>query len=359
MRTVGDELDLVQSHLHDDGELWPRAELLRWYNDGYVRMLADSQAVRRIFITDVPGRLAWSFAYEWESSLCPGLHQRFSRPGATHHSTFTWEQEQLSGLSTVNASGDTSTQPWERAYSGAQDAHFRFALSRQHDRIVRAQWSEKALHGANTRELDQQQQQWWRESGQPLYWFSGLGRDQSVELFAIDTDYTQEYELQATHGTPRVFSGSRTYGATGSYGIPRRITSSDRQYAPQAYADGSLQFLGTPREYQSTVNSLAVVQVIVPTRSLGEKEAATLVPVGLRKYLRFFVLAMALGRKGEGQQNTIAGHYHKRFARGVEFFRKLSNLVFADRVYARQEYDGTATRKLPRVRLPSTFERVW
>ena len=278
MRTVGNELDVIQSHLHDDGELWPRAELLRWYNDCYVRMLADSQAVRRIFITDVPGRLAWSFAYEWESHLCPGLHQRYTRPGATHQSTFTWEQEQLSGLSTVNASGDTSTQPWERAYSGAQDAQFRFALSRQHDRIVRAQWNEKALHGATTRALDQQQQQWWRESGQPLYWFSGLGRDQSVELFAIDTDYTQEYELQATHGIPRVFSGSRTYTSAGSSsarGIPRRITSPDRQYAPQAYRDGVMQFVGTPRAYQSTANSLAVVQVIVPSRSLGEAEAAT------------------------------------------------------------------------------------
>ena len=438
MRIVSDDLDLIQSHLHDSGELWPRSELLRWYNDAYVRMLADSQAVRRIFIADTPGRVGWSFAYEWEDRHAPGLHRRFARPAGLYTATATWEVETLGGLDTVNASGATVTQLWERAYSGEIDAHFRFALSRQHDRIVRVQWDDKALYGVNARELDLQQQKWWQEDGEPLYWLSGVGRDHSVELFAIETTYGQQYEQKGSQGLPRYFTGSRTYsmatavtrnayaytgqgdsgmltglgwrvsllgtlstdavglwswersvidgGSTfadgtsiGTYwwetdfedeggppahvsavGVARRILSNSRQYAPQAYADGVVQFLGAPREYKSTVGSLAMMQVIVPTRQLKETEAAVLVPPGLRKYLRYFVLSRALGRKGEGQQNTIGSHYEKRFARGVEFFKKLSNIVFADRNYGREEAGGRgAARQLPHPHLPSEFERVW
>jgi hypothetical protein len=437
MRTVSDDLDLIQSHLHDNGELWPRSELLRWYNDAYVRMLADSQAVRRIFIADVPGRVGWAFSQEWEDRHCPGLHRRFTRPFVTHACSFTWEVETVGDLETVNASGDTVTQLWERAYSDDIDAHFRFSLSRQHDRIVRVQWDDKALHGVSESELDLQQQKWWQEDGEPLYWLSGIGRDHSVELFAIETTYGQQYEQKGSQGLPRHFAGSRTYsmatavtrnayaytssgdsgmlaglgwrvsllgtlstdavglwswerdtidGATtladgesiGTYwwetefealggpsahvsavGVARRILSNSRQYAPQAYADGVVQFLGAPRDYKSTVGSLAMVQAIVPTRQLKEAEAAALVPPGLRKYLRYFVLSRALGRKGEGQQKTIGSHYEKRFERGVGFFKKLSNIVFADRNYGRQDVGGQGMRRLPHPHLPAEFERVW
>jgi len=71
MPLVETDLDKVQSRLHDDGTLWPRAELLRYYNDGYRQLLARSKCTRRLHSMDVPGRVAYAGVYEWEMV---GLH---------------------------------------------------------------------------------------------------------------------------------------------------------------------------------------------------------------------------------------------------------------------------------------------
>ena len=64
MPTVETDLDKVQARLHDSGTLWPRTELLRFYNDGYKQLVARSKATQRFFVHDVPGRVTFAGTFE-------------------------------------------------------------------------------------------------------------------------------------------------------------------------------------------------------------------------------------------------------------------------------------------------------
>ena len=72
MSTVGDDLTLIQERLHDGGTLWPRAELLRWLNDGYRELLAKSGAFSRLLPLDVPGRHTYAVSHDWETRHTSG-----------------------------------------------------------------------------------------------------------------------------------------------------------------------------------------------------------------------------------------------------------------------------------------------
>jgi len=215
---VQTELDKIQSRLHDDGTLWPRSELLDWYTDGYRQLLAQSHAVVRPVQIDVPGRAAWVGTFEWEDRHGQGTFRRYTRPiqsGLTQ-ATHLWETESQGGV-TVSASSAAVVHLWERAYSGDIDQHFRFALTKSHQRPLRVYWDHKRLVGASSRELDLQQTKWWREGGEPQFWLQGQGRERSFEVFEVVTSYNQQFALtdppdtDGPKGISRNFAGSRTY----------------------------------------------------------------------------------------------------------------------------------------------------
>ncbi len=115
---------------------------------------------------------------------------------------------------------------------------------------------------------------------------------------------------------------------------------------------------GRLTEWRSSTDSIFVIEVVLPDVEIGEDDAPILIPAGMRKYLRYFTLGRAFARAGEGRQPMLADHYARRFARGVEFFRALSQLAARDRQFQREPADP-AQRRVPLVRLPSEYERVW
>lgn len=210
-------LDKAQERLHDDGVLWPRTDLLRWANEGYRQLLAQSHACVRPFQIDVPGRTAWSATQNWEDRHGKGTFAKFTKSArnGTIEATFRWEVEMLEGQ-VPNNSDDAVTQLWERAFSGEIDRHFRFAVGKAHERPIRIYWDDQRLLALSARELDLLDTTWQNESGEPIYWFTGVGREKSYEVFSVVTSYNQQYDLKdADEGVPRQFTGTRTYGIAG------------------------------------------------------------------------------------------------------------------------------------------------
>lgn len=211
-------LDGAQSYLHSASEsIWTRAELLRLLNDAYRQFIAESLPTVRVYQLDVPARDTAAGTQEWEDQAVSGNFSHFTQAAQSlaFQCTYLWEAEMLSGANTPQNSYDCVTHDWERSYcENNVDNHFRFVLARTHERPRYAFWGDKKLGSRTVTELDLRDQRWWVESGEPIIYIGGNGRELSFEIFEVETTYTQAYDLQEYHqGLPRLFSSDagRTY----------------------------------------------------------------------------------------------------------------------------------------------------
>lgn len=375
--TVGEDLEWCQLTLHDrDAVLWSRDELLDWYQDAYLQLLARAQSTRQWTIFDVPPRYTYTYTQPWElafTQLGTAQHIGYrSRSGSTY--TYAWEAEQASGLTPTDSAAVCVTQLWEFAHlpTGAStDQAYTFALPRFHERSARVYWDNKVLGARSTAELDHLGSTWWRESGEPWLWTRGTGGQRHFDIYQIRTDYQQGYDLlynEATAsggpagvplGIVRELTGSRTYTAVsldGSvpYGLARAVSSPDRQYMAQPSWEDPF---GTIREWRSSVRSLALWDVVIPDYPrLSASETPGMIPGPLQKYLRVHVLWRAFSRQGEGQRLEMAALYEQIWLRGVALMKKLGWVTRRDRVLQRASRSLTR-RAVPRPRLPSDFPR--
>lgn len=237
MALVSTDLDWIQERLHDNGAIWTRIELLRWYNDGYRELLAKSSAMSRLLPLDVPGRHTYAVAYPWETRhtnggiwwlpLLPGYN-------ATRMATAQWEVEHLDGVAPTTSLVGLTMQ-WERTFTTETDRHFSFCLPSDHERIKRLEWNNRVLLPASVREFDEVDDAWMRRVGDPTWWTVGVGPVKSVEIYEITTAYQQSYELiESGSGTPRFMIGERTYETESD----ARYPSNTYAYATQGDKDG-------------------------------------------------------------------------------------------------------------------------
>lgn len=439
MPTVEAELDRIVQKLHDGGAIWPRAELLRWYQDAYRQFLAESGAVRRWVPLDTPGRHTAAITQEWEDRHAWGGTVRKPTRTAyagTRQTTGLWEVESLAGV-TPTTSLEGVTQEWEKAHlSGDTDTHYRFTFPKDHERLVRLEWQNRRLSPVTTRELDDQETAWWHRAGEPRWWTTGAGRNRSVEVYEISTTYVAGYHQDALYGLPRGFSGTRTWAVSrqdacpnawaytvpgdvqgmtrpplpvgpglrittpstdqpsfyatqtwerehldgdtpttagvtrGSFlfevehgatvptlglGAVRRVLSPDRQYWPVVVDqnEGMAPF-GRVSDWRSSEDTLMALEVVIPTTELTEESTPALIPEPLSKYLRYFVLARAFGRAGEGRNPILSDHYARRFAMGVALVKRLADITHLDRQWVREDATVSVSRP-PHPRLPSTY----
>src|SRR5215831_7208940 len=223
-RSVADDLVKVRDYLHDaTGTLWTQDELLRLYNDGYRRLLVRSSAVRDHQCFDVPPRNSFTLTFDWEDSVVTGqVWMCMLMGGDTHiRCTTRWEAQALGHGADqsipLTGAGIGITQQWERFISGGDvDRNYDVVLPRNERMPNRVRFNNTIMLPISTIELDQVHIQWPSFVGQPYWWTSGFGRVKTLEIYRIQTDYTDAYILlyQAgleDRGMPRNWSGVRSY----------------------------------------------------------------------------------------------------------------------------------------------------
>ena len=419
MATVGAILDRAQAFLRDRGRIWPRTELLRWLNDAYRQLLAQSQATRQFTVLLLPPRHTFALTYPWERRYTwQGTWRQWTLSGVTGSRQFTtaWEAEAAEGI-TPSQDYTAVTQLWEIAYaSGQQNAPYRLALPRNHERLAGIWWDHKHLEPVSVRELDALEDSWHREQGEPWWWTPGLGESRSLEIYEIREQYEDGYTFVDWErlGMPRSLEGERTYepegvtatpgftyttqadaafweaggsavlsapgqrlpqdtigptigtaaweaayGATNfdayALGLIRQAISPDRQYLPQASWEAPL---GLQRDWRTSDQAGLLWEVIIPdVPDLTEEDTPVMVPLPMAKYLRYYVLATAYNRQGEGYRPDLSQHWQLRWQRGIHFLRRLGNTPHADVTYARQPA-SRIRRTVPLPQLPPEFPRV-
>lgn len=141
-------------------------------------------------------------------------------------------------------------------------------------------------------------------------------------------------------------------------GTSRYVSSPDRQYLAAPYEGGGYIPVGIGRDWKSSQNAVTLWEVITTTGTVFEDDEPALVPRHLHKYLRWFVLAQAFGRKGEGQNADLAQHYSALYEVGVQFMFTMANQTTLDRNYAREDAMPVGRGRPPRPRLPSNYPAV-
>jgi hypothetical protein len=471
MSTVQDDLTKVQELLHDSGTIWTAAELLRAFNDGYRRLLQGSASIKVHAAFDIPPRHAMTFCYEWEDTYGSGpmwMCMLGAKVGRWRCTT-RWEAQQsehvgelLTDAITTTAEYQGITQQWERFnISGDADRNYDLVFPRNINSPSRVRFNNAIMLPISTLELDQVHLNWPSFVGMPYWWTAGTGRVQSIEIYRIQTDYTQAYQLTYPQyyesvGMPRYWSGSRTYaqdltavsasnsiayttsadaqvlatvrpkaetiigmaaritlyqatdtglsfcmqpweydtltaastirtgGTVGCFawsaqltvivgsnttqgadaipfavGMPRQLSSPDRQYLPVMRGSGVMTVTGTIREWGSSDGNFFVTYNAINQSDLGVNDAPDLLPSQISKYLRYYVLWQAFGRQGEGYREDLAEHWYQRFERGAKFMRKIADVAYTDHIYVREEVGQQDTRRVPHVQLPPQFERIW
>jgi len=253
VNTVGQDLDLIQARLHDGGTVWTRAELLNWYNDGYYQLCWQSGAIRRLQFYDLPPRFAYTHTFEWETQFTqhgPSRCIGWSFHDRTYRCTSYWEVSLITGHVPA-ASLPGITQDWERSHVDAVDQHYTFALPHNFDLLLDARWNNRPLNGISVREMDEADDAWMRRVGEPWWYSTGTGRNDTVEIFQIKTDYQQAYSAIGydSYGFPRLLSGDRTYEVSSS------VRQADYTYTASGDVPNPLNGFGWRFTYPSTVTS--------------------------------------------------------------------------------------------------------
>lgn len=174
------------------------------------------------------------------------------------------------------------------------------------------------------------------------------------EMVEGETTFTDSV-LRGTYAWESSFGAEEINFAVG---LIRQIVSSDRQYLPIITGVGPYALLGGIRGFGSTADAISVIESVVPDTDLTESDRPEMIPSACQKYLRYYTLYRAFGRLGEGHNPELAFHYRARYERGVLLMKRLTEITQKDRVYAKEPVSDADTRP-PRVRLPSSFERVF
>lgn len=360
MDTVSAILTLAQRYLHDDGTLWTRTELLSYLNEGYTRLLAETNAIRRFKAYDMPSRTHYAVTFAWEAQYAPSDARTWTLQ-AQHFSlgpllaTYPWEVEHCDGA-TPTASANTATQQWERILGGTVENRDRYAYPGDMLSPYRVVYAEERIAATHTAELDRYSGDWEVVTGTPDWYTRGLGRQAEFEVWPDGVAYTQAIEFQGLYGTVRSLSGDRTYTyATAAYGTLRAIRGTV-QYVCESLENPGGPAYGIPRAWEGS-SSTVLLDYSASGPDLGEADQPLLLPDAFGKYLRYYVVSRALSRIGEGQNLPLAQHYEAKWALGRDLLRRIAHMTRTARSY-QQQAAAVSDVKHARPRLPSSYPRV-
>jgi hypothetical protein len=159
-----------------------------------------------------------------------------------------------------------------------------------------------------------------------------------VEMLQGETDSFTEaetigtYSWESAHGAQSVSFG---------VGLLRGIDSPERQYWPQDCWGAPW---GTIREWGSSEGNLLLWHCVIPEHALRETDHPVMVPPPLQKYLRYYTLARAFGRQGEGYDGSLSLHFDARWQRAFPLLKRLGDTTHLEKVQQRGGRSATGRR---------------
>jgi hypothetical protein len=374
MPSVGRDIDSIQKILGDtstigtDGLLWSRAELLGYYCDGYRQLLTLSQAVRRWVVVEVyddsPNRFALPKDHERVAAIYFD-HRRLqvAEVRELDYADSSWPT--LSGfpLAWTTGLGPTLTFEVYMIPPAAGDTYshvgstFEVSVTDPYLQVGTTPYGlARRFSGTRTyvpapapglgipRVITSPEHQYVPAGGA-----LGIPRRYSTTEMLVETS-------GRSTGLARRFSGQRTYvpSPAPGLGIARNISSPDRQYL------ATVGTLGFPRRYKSSRGNLLVLEVVGPgLEDLHEEDSVRLIPTPMTKYLRYYALARAWEKQGEGSNEALAALCQQRFDRGVDIMRHVAWLSRKDETFQRLPVDAARGRRQPTAQFPPSYQRTW
>lgn len=222
MGTVADLIDDCLARLNDSGAtLFSRDEIRYWISEGYRRFTNQALHARTFTALDLPPRYTRAITHNWErssddpsSSDTNGQYRKwtFTHANGQSECSFLWEAQIADGLAATPHFRAVS-QLWELSMGeGDVDANYRFALP-HNEQVIHAVWHDhERLEATTSKTLDTLEDRWWAIDGEPMVYTQTLGEANTFDVYEIETTYQQAYDHQiASQGSPRAFSGDRTY----------------------------------------------------------------------------------------------------------------------------------------------------
>jgi hypothetical protein len=359
MELASEILDTAQVYLHDDGTLWPREELLGYLNNGYMRMLTETDAIRRLAAYDVPPRYRFAITYPWERQHADcDFYREWTldcEVGTHYRVSYAWEGEHLVGA-TPRDSSNTVTQQWERIHGGVVEKSDRYVYPDDILSTYRIWFNGIRIHPTSIRELDDYTARWDKTTGRPFWYSPGLGRQREFEVWPGVVAYTQTAALQGQFGTIRSMSDSIS-APTGALGTVRQIAGTV-QFVCENFGgeDTGAPPFGIIRRWVGSEDSL-LLDYSNHAPTLEEEDAPELLPTQFAKYLRFYVISRALAREGEGNNSKLADHYEQKWKMGVDLLHRIALLATSARTYQNLPQELRQLHPM-RPRLPAEYPRI-
>ena len=287
MEPLTDLIDDILERLHDDETLFTRAEIIRWISDAYRKFSYQARHAKTFTCLDMPPRHTRAITFNWERNIGTGTWRKWTYTNRNDHTecTHLWEVQQANGL-TPGASTANVSNLWELAYAGATiDTHYRFMLPKR-DSGINKVWHDHDLIGPTTaRILDWTETEWWQFGGEPYAWTRSLSDDHSFDLYEIETEYFQSFEIGANDiGNPRSWMEDDH-----SFNVQSRTTAWDYAYSwngePEAATGGALNGLGRRFTFGPTEDGYYYTHDWEGDEHPDQNEAATTNHWELFKYL--------------------------------------------------------------------------
>lgn len=149
-----------------------------------------------------------------------------------------------------------------------------------------------------------------------------------VEMHQGATTFTEAetigtYAWESAHGAQSVSFG---------VGVLRGVESPERQYWPLEAWQAPW---GAVREMASSEQNVLLWHVVLPESPLRETDAPAMIPPQMQKYVRYYTLARAFHRQGEGYDGSLSLHFEARWQRAFALLKRLGDSTHLEKVLTR------------------------
>lgn len=148
----------------------------------------------------------------------------------------------------------------------------------------------------------------------------------------------------------------QSYTTLAGLGLPESLIGGRDYYVSTQQQPGMPPY-GTIGYWKSSEDAL-LLDYALSAPTMAETDSPSLLPLACAKYLRWYVLAKAFSREGEGQHPVLANHFLQRYQLAVRFMRRLANFAAVAQTHQLQGATITPGRR-PKPRLPAEYPRVW